>query len=116
MLLWLWCRVAAVAPLCLLAWELPYAAGAAIKKKKKLKNKRSILICHPVCQRNLCVTCLAILRNLSRLLTVQDGRKKKDFSVLMNAVSVLRYITTFIFIPTLQESKVKQMCHLSNNN
>lgn len=42
--------------------------------------------------------------------------EKTDHSVLMNAVSVLRYITTSIFIPTLQESKVKQMCHLNNNN
>ena len=31
-LLWLWCRPAAVAPIWPLAWELPYAAGVAIKK------------------------------------------------------------------------------------
>ena len=31
-LLWLWRRPAAVARLWLLAWELPYAMGAAIKK------------------------------------------------------------------------------------
>ena len=34
-LLWLWCRPAAAAPSRPLAWELPYAAGAALKKKKK---------------------------------------------------------------------------------
>ena len=33
--LWLWCRLAGVAPLQPLAWELPYAAGVALKKKKK---------------------------------------------------------------------------------
>ena len=33
--LWLWCRPAAAAPIRPLAWELPYAAGAALKKKKK---------------------------------------------------------------------------------
>ena len=40
--LWLWCRLAAVAPVRPLAWELPYAAGAALKrrKKKKPKNKK----------------------------------------------------------------------------
>ena len=27
-LLWLWCRPAAAAPIWPLAWELPYAAGA----------------------------------------------------------------------------------------
>ena len=32
-LLWLWCRPAAVAPTRPLAWELPYAAGTALKGK-----------------------------------------------------------------------------------
>ena len=34
-LLWLWHRPAAVALIRLLAWEPPYAAGAAQKSKKK---------------------------------------------------------------------------------
>ena len=34
-LLWLWRRLAAVAPIQPLAWELPYAGGAALKRKKK---------------------------------------------------------------------------------
>ena len=34
-LLWLWCRPAAVAPVPLLAQELQYATGAALKRKKK---------------------------------------------------------------------------------
>ena len=33
MLLWLWCRLEAVAPIQPLAWEPPYAAGAALKTK-----------------------------------------------------------------------------------
>ena len=33
-LLWLRCRLAATAPIRPLAWELPYAVGAALKKKK----------------------------------------------------------------------------------
>ena len=33
--LWLWCRPAAVAPIRPLAWEPPYAMGAALKKEKK---------------------------------------------------------------------------------
>ena len=37
-LLWLWCRPTAAAPFPLLAWELPYAAGAALKTKKKKKK------------------------------------------------------------------------------
>lgn len=42
--------------------------------------------------------------------------EKTDHNVLMNAVSVFKYITTSIFIPTFQGSKMKQMCHLNNNN
>ena len=37
-LLWLWCRLAAVAPIRPLAWELPYAAGAALKEKGKERD------------------------------------------------------------------------------
>ena len=33
--LWLWCRLTAAASIRPLAWELPYATGAALKKKKK---------------------------------------------------------------------------------
>ena len=33
-LLWLWHRLAAVAPIRPLAWESPYAVGAALKSKK----------------------------------------------------------------------------------
>ena len=40
MLLWLWRRLAAVAPTGLLAWEPPYAMGAALKSKKKKKKKK----------------------------------------------------------------------------
>ena len=40
-LLWLWCRLAAAAPILPLAWELPYAAGTAMKRKKKQTNKQA---------------------------------------------------------------------------
>ena len=33
-LLWLWCRPAAVVPIQPLAWELPYAMGVPLKRKK----------------------------------------------------------------------------------
>ena len=40
-LLWLWCRPAATAPIQLLAWEPPYAMGAALKRQKtKTKTKK----------------------------------------------------------------------------
>ena len=36
---WLWCRLAAVAPIGPLAWEPPYAAGVALKDKTKQNKK-----------------------------------------------------------------------------
>ena len=38
-LLWLWCRLAAVAPIGPLAWKPPYAMGVALKSKKKKKKE-----------------------------------------------------------------------------
>ena len=38
-LLCLWYRLVAVALIRLLAWELPYATGEALKKKQKIKIK-----------------------------------------------------------------------------
>ena len=40
-LLWLWHRPAATVPSGPLAWELPYAADAALKSKKKKKKKKN---------------------------------------------------------------------------
>ena len=37
-LLWLWHRLAAVAPIQPLAWEVPYATGVALKSEKKKKR------------------------------------------------------------------------------
>ena len=39
--LWLWHRLAATAPIEPLAWEPPYATGAALKIQKKKKKKSS---------------------------------------------------------------------------
>ena len=53
MLLWMWCGPAAVAPIGPLVWKPPYAAGMALKSKKKKKNTGvptrqgpSICLCH----------------------------------------------------------------------
>ena len=40
-LLWLWCRLAAVALIRPLAWEPPYAPGMALKSKKKKRKKEN---------------------------------------------------------------------------
>ena len=38
-LLWLWCRLAAVAPIRSLAWEPPYITGVALRRGKKKEFK-----------------------------------------------------------------------------
>ena len=38
--LWLWCRPAATAPIRPLAWEPPYAVGAALEKAKRTPPKK----------------------------------------------------------------------------
>ena len=38
-LLWLWCRLAAVAPVRSLAWEPPHAVGMALKSKKQKQKQ-----------------------------------------------------------------------------
>ena len=48
-LLWLWCRPIAAALNRPLAWELPHAAGVALKRKKKskvMKDKERMRSCH----------------------------------------------------------------------
>ena len=40
-LLWLWYRLAVVAPIRPLAWEPTYAAGMALKRQKTKKKKKS---------------------------------------------------------------------------
>ena len=42
-LLWLWCRPAAVALIRPLAWEPSYATGVALKSKKRRKEERKKL-------------------------------------------------------------------------
>ena len=48
-MLWLWCRPAAAAPTGPLAWEFPYATGAAIKKKKEERKKERRADEKPIC-------------------------------------------------------------------
>ena len=39
-LLWLWCRLEATAPIRPLAWEPPYAPGAALEMAKRQKQQQ----------------------------------------------------------------------------
>ena len=41
MLLWLWCRPVAIAPIGPLAWEPPYVTEAALEMAERPKKKKS---------------------------------------------------------------------------
>ena len=47
-LLWLWCRPAATALIGSLAWEPPYAVGAALKRQTN-KQKKAKLVKNNLC-------------------------------------------------------------------
>ena len=53
-LLWLWYRLAAVAPIQSLAWELSYALGAALKRQKKIKKNFFFIMVYFQCCTNFC--------------------------------------------------------------
>ena len=48
-LLWLWCRLAAIAPIGPLAWEPLSAVGVALEKEKKTKKKKRIMYPYVYC-------------------------------------------------------------------
>ena len=54
--LWLWCRPAAVAWIGPLAWEAPYAEGAALKgqktKKRKKKKEKKFSTCTVISEKS----------------------------------------------------------------
>ena len=47
---WLWGRLAAVALIRPLAWEIPHTIGAALKRKKKKKKKRTLAVLRHIFQ------------------------------------------------------------------
>ena len=43
-MLWLWRRLVATAPIRLLAWEPPYAMGVALEKAKRQKKEKKVIV------------------------------------------------------------------------
>ena len=63
-LLWLWYRTAAITPIPPLDWELPYATGVALKKKKREKNiKSDFLTKNKICLTGLKMRTIPAVRN-----------------------------------------------------
>ena len=47
-LLWLWFRQVAIAPIGPLAWESPYAMGAALEETERQKKKKKRIVVYSV--------------------------------------------------------------------
>ena len=78
-LLWLWCRPAATAPIGPLTWEPPYAEGEALKgqkdqKKKKKKKDR---------EKSVSETCVAYkIEDNKKYMQFFDGKETYEFKIL----------------------------------
>ena len=87
-LLWLWCRLVVIAPIGPLAWEPPYAAGAALEKTKKKKKK--ILL-------DISVV-FSLLKTYSTLWCI-DSCCLLKFSIVLSIFLNIVVILMFIFLP-----------------
>ena len=65
--LWLWCRPAAIAPIRPLAWELPYALGVALKRKKTKRKIQNSSITAELPHATLLVTPISLPSTIPNL-------------------------------------------------
>ena len=72
MLLWLWCRLEAVAPIGPLAWETPCTLGVALKRKKEKEKKKEGK------RDNILEKILALSRDLKGEGGSQKGQKREN--------------------------------------
>ena len=128
-LLWLWCRLAATAPIQPLAWELPYAAGVALKKKKSIyryryrKREREIklLISHKVKSvvsndfQNICY----FLKTNSRVRIINNNNNNSKTAKGIKMVSSGRDCYYLETLPFAKEGKVGPLlwpCAVNNRS
>ena len=78
-LLWLWCRPAATAPIRPLAQEPPYAAGVALEKAKKQKNKTKQNKKTPICI-NESLYCAAEINTTLEINYTRTEKKENRFA------------------------------------
>ena len=100
---WLWCRLAAVTLIGPLVWEPPYAAGAALKtKKKRVANWSPFFFTHSFLN-----TLQACFRPpLSAKTCISAGQFSVSLSVPPSAFDTLDYSFFTLFLPLLPG------CHL----
>ena len=68
-LLWLWHRTAATTPIGPLAWEPPYASGAALKSGKKKKSSAKIKLTFCCCRKHRMMENSALRKRAAVLLS-----------------------------------------------
>ena len=78
MLLWLWCRPAATAPIRLLAWDPPCAEGAALNRQKTKKEKKKKDVNEKT--RNTQEGLKKSIEGVQKLTCVVDGEKAPIFT------------------------------------
>ena len=71
-LLGLWCRPAATAPIGPLAWKPPYAAGTALKREKDKKQKNK----NPTMRHHLTLVRMTIIKS-QQLTNAREGVEKR---------------------------------------
>ena len=65
-MLWLWCRPAATAPIGPLAWEPSYASGAALKSKKERNRPPDLMIMLAILRARKKLKCALTETNISK--------------------------------------------------
>ena len=110
-LLWLWCRLAAAAPIWSLAWEHPYATDVTLKRFKKKEKPLDI---SRVCTgQPMCVTCVLdwspgeILRQRTQLALRKWSCPKVVQTWRMGSEGVL-CLEKKTFQPTLHNTTIRK--------
>ena len=106
-LLWLWCRLAATAPVRPQAWEPPCAVPTALKKKED-KNRK---IGAPQCSLLLCLHYRRHLR--LKCPSTKEWRKKTWYIYTIEYYSAMKRKKVMAFAATLMEQEMTILSEVS---
>ena len=77
-MLWLWSRPVATAPIQPLAWEPPYAMGAALKRPKKTPKNTTTTKTYSAIKKNEIMPFAATWMQLQIIILSEVSQKEKD--------------------------------------
>ena len=81
LLLWLWCRLAAAALIGPIAWEIPYASGAALKSKIKREIRFVVTIGGSLGEGNLDEGCQNIWTSSYKVAKYRGCNVQRDYII-----------------------------------